>query len=156
MSQEVKFNIQKLNKTDTPNRDGYSGILLMSRYKDGNNLYYSGIRQDGDAVIKKKKNGTYTTLAQKATKFKTSSYNKTTNPNLIPERKWMRLKETTVTLADGSVRIDLYLDDNNDGTYEKILSATDTSNTVSGSGYTGIRTDYMDMHFEDYRVTKLN
>lgn len=155
-SEEVRFNIQKVNMTDTPNRDEWSGVLLMSRYKDSDNLYYAGVRMDGDAVIKKKYKGTYTTLAQKPIPaWSASAYDRTSNPNLIPANRWMRLKTTTATKADGTVQIDLYLDENDDGKYERILSATDTSKTITGAGSMGLRTDYIDMKFDDLTITKI-
>ncbi|KKS85540.1 MAG: hypothetical protein UV60_C0007G0027 [Parcubacteria group bacterium GW2011_GWA2_43_11] len=153
-SQEVKFKIDKINTTNTPNRDGYSGILLMSRYLDGNNLYYAGIRMDGEAVIKKKINGTYYTLASKKQVFP-GTYNKSTNPNLIPEKTWMRLKSDVRTQSDGSVTITLSLDRGN-GKYETILTTKDTKSyggaTLTKDGYVGIRSDYMDLEFDNFRV----
>jgi hypothetical protein len=146
--QSVKFNIAQLNKTNTPNREGYSGILLMSRYQDGQNLYYAGIRQDGTSVIKKKYKGSYTTLASQ--RVFPGTYNKETNPNLIPENAWMNLKSAVTNQSDGSVKIDLYLDKVNNGTWTKIASAVDKSSVVKGPAYAGIRTDYMDVLFDDY------
>ena len=153
-SEEIKFKIDSINETNTPNRDGYSGILLMSRYLDGNNLYYAGIRMDGEAVIKKKINGTYFTLASKKGIFP-GTYNKSSNPNLIPEDTWMRLKSDTRTQSDGSVTITLSLDRGN-GVYETILTTKDTKATGGGTltkdGYMGVRTDYMDIMFDNYRI----
>jgi hypothetical protein len=152
-AQEIKFNIASVNLTNTPNRDGYSGILLMSRYLDGDNLYYAGIRMDGKAIIKKKYKGTYYTLATK--QVFSGTYNKTSNPNLIPEDKWMRLKSAVKTQSDGSVDITLSLDRGN-GVYETILSAKDTKanggGTINTEGYVGVRTDYMDVLFDNYRI----
>jgi hypothetical protein len=153
--QSVRFRIDSINETDTPNRDGYSGILLMSRYRDSDNLYYAGIRMDGTAVIKKKYQGTYYTLASSGKLFNTSEqYNKDSNPNLLPEDKWMRLKTTVVDQNDGSTKIELWLDRNDGGTWERIASATDTSGTVKGPASAGIRTDYMDATFDDYTLTE--
>lgn len=157
---EVRFNINKLNMTDTPNRDGYSGVLLMSRYQNGQNLYYAGIRMDGKSVIKKKVGGTYYTLAS-GTAFKAdSAYNKYRNPNLIPENRWMRLKSVTRDLPDGSVKISLYMDTSDTGTWQLLLETIDRDGlgglkAIHGSGHAGIRTDYMDMLFDDYRLTEL-
>lgn len=155
VAHEVRFNITRVNKTNTPNRGGWSGILLMSRYLDGNNLYYAGLRMDGSVIIKKKLKGTYYTLAQKALPYATTKYNFTTNPNLIPEQRWMRLKVETVTAPDNTVHLDVYLDENDDGVYVKILSAIDTagvngSQVLSNAGYMGIRTDYADVQFDDF------
>lgn len=158
LSEEVKFKITKLNETDTTNRGGYSGILMLSRYKDSDNLYYAGIRQDGTAVIKKKLNGKYYTIAQAAIPgYTPSDYDRETNPNLLPTGKWMRLKTETVTNANGSVQISVYLDENNDGTYAKILTGTDSagkfgSAVIDTAASAGIRADYFDMQFDDYLI----
>lgn len=152
VSEEVKFNISKVNLTNTPNRDNYSGILLFSRYKDSDNLYYAGLRQDGTAVIKRKAGGSYTTLASE-TVFP-GTYDKTTNPNLIPTNKWMRLKMETKDLADGKVKITLWLDKTDSGSWTQILSTTDSAG-IKGKGYVGIRTDYMDISFDDFKVIAL-
>lgn len=150
--QELDFKINKTNLTNTPNRDGYSGVLLMSRYQDGNNLYYAGVRHDGTAVIKKKKSGTYTTLG--SAKVWDGTYDKTSKPNLIPQNKWMGLRMDTVTQPDSSTKVSLYLDENNSGSWKKLLEVTDTS-PVNGPAYSGIRTDYMDVSFDDYSHREL-
>lgn len=154
VSQEVAFRVTKTNTVDSPNRDGWSGILLMSRYQDGDNLYYAGIRMDGSAVIKKKQNGTYTTLAQERGVFSGLFDRLGLTPSLIPENTWMRLKSVTKMNADGSIGITLYLDRKNSGSWEKVLSATDSS-PLSGGGHVGIRTDYMDVQFDNYRITEI-
>jgi hypothetical protein len=145
--QEIDFKINKTNLTNTPNRAGYSGILLMSRYQDGNNLYYAGVRHDGTAVIKKKKNGTYTTLG--SAKVWSGTYHRTTNPNIIPQNKWMGLRMDTITQPDATTKVTLYIDENNSGSWKKLVEVTDR-NPVKGPAHTGIRTDYMDVSFDDY------
>lgn len=152
---KLSFRINETNLSTTPNRDGYSGILLFSRYTDGNNLYYAGIRQDGGAVIKKKRNGSYSTLASAQVFGTAGSYDRDSNPNLIPQHAWMRLKLRTQNMSDGSVTIDLYLDRENDGSYVKILSATDRTEALRESGHIGVRTDYMDVEFDNLVVTRL-
>lgn len=159
--QQVKFKITKINMTDTSNRDGYSGVLLFNRYRDEDNLYYSGIRMDGSAVIKKKINGVYYTLAQTQVFNSDSGYEKNTNPNLIPGNRWMGLKSETKDLSDGGVQITLWLDKTNTGSWTKILTATDRAGAyggtavIKGPGSVGIRTDYMDVWFDDFKVTAL-
>jgi hypothetical protein len=151
----VAFKIDDMIMSDTPNRDGYSGVLLMARYADSANLYYAGVRQDGQAIIKKKKNGTYTTLASKQVFGTAGEYDRDDNPNLIPEGDWMRLKVRTANMSDGSVMISLYLDEENDGTFVKLLSVNDSSSPLTSAGYSGIRTDYMDVSFDNLRIEKL-
>jgi hypothetical protein len=165
ISQELPFRIDKLNKTNTPNRDGYSGVLLFARYaSDGQTTYYAGVRQDGTAVIKKKYKGTYYTMLQTGPIFSNGSpYNKDTNPNLIPENKWMAIKFDVVNKADGTASLDLYLDKNYSvgtaRTWTKVASAVDAPNKygstpVLPNNYAGIRTDYMDVSFDNYRLTE--
>lgn len=157
IAQSVSFNIKKINTTNTPNRDGYSGILLMSRYvADGQTLYYAGLRQDGSATIKKKYQGRYTTLA--LTPVFSGSYNKSSNPNLIPMNQWMDLK-SVVTNENGGVRIDLYLDRRDGRGLVKIATALDNATggtpAITGSAHAGIRTDYMDVTFDNHRIESL-
>lgn len=148
--ERVLFRVTKHNLTDTPNRDGYSGIFLMTRYRDKDNLYYAGLRNDGFAVIKKKIRGTYYTLSD-VTYFTGVPYDKFRNPSLIPTNTWMGMKVETVTETDGTVHITLFVDQNNTGTWQNVLSATDRGvggRPFGGAGHGGIRTDYMDVEFD--------
>jgi len=157
--QEIQFKIQHTNLTNTPNRDGYSGILFFSRYRDSDTLYYAGIRMDGKAVIKKKYRGTYYTMDLK-TVFP-GTYDKVKTPTLLPQKQWMRMRLSTQGVQDGSVVLTLYLDRNNDGQYVEIARAVDTDGSYSGTppitgpGYAGIRTDYQDIFFNDYKLMAL-
>ena len=63
--QEAYFRINRLNLSSSDNRNESNGILLFNRYEDGDNLYYTGLRVDGTAVIKKKYAGKYYTLSEK-------------------------------------------------------------------------------------------
>lgn len=149
----IKFDIVKTNLTNTPNRDGYSGIFLMGRYIDQNNLYYVGIRQDGGAIIKKKIGSEYYTLAYKQLFGVAGAYSTSTNPNLIPQNKWMGLKERITNQPDGSVKIEMLFDANNTNIWLPILTATDTAiggPAFTAAGYGGLRTDYMDVFFDNF------
>ncbi len=150
-SQEVDFKINGDQLSSSSNRDGHNGVLFFNRYVDGDNLYYTGIRVDGQAVIKKKQNGVYYTLALK--KIYDGSYDRYTNPNLIPKNKWMGLKSEIYSYK-GEVYINLYLDQNNNGNYVLIASVKDYMKSygtpIDKSGYTGIRTDFMDVEFDNY------
>lgn len=159
IDESIKFKIIKTNMTDTPNRDGYSGAFLFGRYKDSNNLYYVGIRHDGQAVIKKKINGTYYTLAEKQVFGLQDQYNRTSNPNLMPHGQWMRLRASFENLSDGSVRIKMYLDKTGSGAYANILTTTDKGTggaAITASGKAGVRTDFMDMQFDDFVIRTVN
>lgn len=153
--EQVKFRITKTNLTNTPNRDGYSGMFLMSRYTNSDNLYYVGVRHDGQVVIKKKIGGVYHTLAYAQVFGVQSDYDKWAKPNLMPQNAWMGLRGKFENLADGSVRITASLDKNNSGVYTNVLTAIDkgTGGTPhKAAGKVGIRTDFMDVQFDDYVV----
>jgi hypothetical protein len=153
LDQSVRFRILATNLTETPNRDGYSGILFFQRYLDGDNLYYAGLRQDGLAVIKRKRSGAYTTLAQ--TRVYPGTYQRTSNPNLLPQGKWVGMRAVTTTEADGAVTIRLEVEDPTLGSgWTPVLEARDTaSSRILAAGSAGIRTDYMDVEFDDYSAS---
>jgi hypothetical protein len=159
--QTVRFNINSLNEAESPNRDAWSGVLLMSRYQDGDNLYYAGVRVDGIAVIKKKYDGIYYTLAAAPAFPSDRPYDREMNPSLIPEKKWMGLKSIIRTEGTENVKIDLWIDRTNDGSWEQLLSANDNDRSgaqgetvIEGPAYAGIRTDYLDVFFDDYELTE--
>jgi len=151
--QTMYFSIEEYHESDSPLRTGHNGVLFFSRYHDGNNLYYTGIRVDGKAVIKKKKDGTYTTLA--LTPVLSGSFNRDSNPNLIPEKQWIGLRTRITDEPNGSVRIQVYMDINNDGSWKLVAEAIDSNSPIRGSAHAGIRTDYMDARFKEYTVTEL-
>ncbi len=154
---EMSFRITRNNFSSSPNRDGYNGVLFFARYKDGSNLYYAGVRSDGGATIKKKIGGTYYTLASGQAFGTKGSYNRTSNPSLLPVNTWMGMKLEAKNNADGSVSLQLLLDKENDGTYASILSVKDTGTGGAPikSGSSGIRTDFMDVEFDNFRVRDL-
>ncbi len=151
---EAQFYIDRDNLSASPNRNVSNGLLLFNRYQDSQNLYYAGVRVDGAAVIKKKQNSIYTTLAYTSNIF-AGTYNHATNPDLIPKNQWMGLRTDVQNQSDGSVRITLYLDRNNNGNWQQMAQATDKSTPITKAGYNGIRTDFMDVTFENFRTTNL-
>lgn len=157
IDQSVRVYIDNLNLTPTPNRGEWSGIFLMNRYLDKDNLYYAGIRMDGYAVIKKKQNGIYYTLATEKIFGGEAKYDRDTIPNLIPGKKWLKLRSTVVTNADDSVKIELYVDEGKGE--EKVLSVTDTGMSgapaITQSGRAGLRSDYLDVWYDDYHATEV-
>ena len=151
VTQEAYFYIRTYNKSESANRNESNGILLLSRYQDEDDLYYAGIRVDGHAVIKKKIDGIYYTLSE--AKILTGTYNRDTEPNLLPVNKWIGLKSTTETLTDRGVFITLSIDQG-DG-WVQILEAWDDGTStpmIKGSGFAGIRTDFMDVSFDQYKA----
>ena len=150
-SQEIAyFRIARDQLSSSPNRDAHNGLLLMSRYQDDNNLYYSGIRVDGNAIIKKKINGVYYTLA--SNKIFSGTYDRILNPSLLPKNTWIGLK-TQINNTDGKVNIKLYMDENRTGNWNLIAEANDDGeygSPILNEGYSGIRTDFMDVGFDDF------
>lgn len=159
MAVESLFKIEKDNWSASPNRNQSNGILLMSKYVDGNTLYYAGLRVDGKAVIKKKYKGTYYTMATGDVFPGTYSVNG--KVNLIPHREWIGLRSENVTNADGSVTVRLLMKRRDETAWKKILEAKDDGKafgntppiTQVGSG--GIRTDFMDVSFESFKMQAL-
>lgn len=156
-NQEAYFRITKLNFSSSTNRDASNGVLLFNRYQDGNSLYYAGIRVDGFAVIKKKINGVYYFLAYKPVYSNGTPYNRASNQNLIPTLKWIGLKTEVTTNADNTVSIKLFIDKDRTRNWILVAEAKDDGKTYGGGvilneGYAGIRTDFMDVEFDNYLI----
>ncbi|HLC78673.1 MAG TPA: hypothetical protein VJH92_06115 [Candidatus Nanoarchaeia archaeon] len=150
-NQTVYFQIKKNQLSSSPNRAEHNGLLLMSRYQaNGDTLYYAGLRVDGNAIIKKKLNGKYYTLA--SDKIFPGTYNKLTNPNLLPKYAWLGLRSEVKNNPDGSVTIKLYMDRGWSGAWTLIAQAIDKSSPIKTKGYAGIRTDFMDVVFDNYEL----
>lgn len=152
--QEAYFLVKKDNLSASPNRNASNGLLLFNRYQDSDNLYYTGVRVDGSAIIKKKQNGVYTTLAEVKNVFGTA-YDSLTNPNLIPKNTWIGLRSQVVTNSDGSVTVKLFLDKGRTGSWKLVAQTTDKTKPIIQAGYGGIRTDFMDVQFENFRFKNL-
>jgi hypothetical protein len=150
--QRVYFRITGDNFSPSANREKSNGVLLFLRYRDADNLYYAGVRVDGSAVIKKKSAGVYTTLAEAP--WFPGTYHREASPNLIPHKAWIGLR--TVMQTDGeTVAIQLYVDPDRSGFWILALQAevaNDAPLDAAQSGYGGIRTDFMDVEFDDYRI----
>lgn len=157
-SQEISFNIVKSNISASRNRNASNGVFFFSRYQDSQNVYYSGIRVDGEAVIKKKVGGSYHTLVSQPFYVSDAPYNRDTNSNLIPSQKWIGLRSEIRTNADNTVSIKLFVDKDKTGNW--VLAAEVMDNGSSGGlpflseGYAGIRADFMDMEFDNYKIIK--
>ncbi len=153
--QKIYAKINKYNLSASPERYNPNGILLMSRYLDSSNLYYAGVRVDGNVVIKKKIAGKYYTLAEK--KFYPGTYNHDTNPILLPINKWIGVRTVVTNLPDGKVNIKLYVDQGWTGNWTLVLETTDDNVTngaaITKAGANGLRTDFMDIEADQYSVT---
>ncbi len=154
-SEQAEFKLARYNVSDSVNRNESNGVLFFLRYQDGDNLYYAGIRVDGNAVIKKKLNGVYYTLA--LNKIFEGEYDRYKNPNLIPIGVWFGLKAEIITRNDNTVLIALYSDQNLDGEWIKVSEAVDSGSlnlipNILSSGYVGVRGDFFDFSFRNFRV----
>jgi hypothetical protein len=158
--QQAYFKINALNLSQSENRNESNGILLFNRYEDGDNLYYAGFRVDGLAVIKKKYGGKYYTISEKKI-FPGEPYDREENPNLLPLGEWIGLKSEFQNTPEGDVGIKLFIDEGKTGNWELAVSAVDDGrkefgkNILSDEGYAGIRTDFMDVEFSDYKISEL-
>lgn len=160
LKQEAYFEIIKDNLSDSPNRNESNGFLFFNRYQDSFNLYYTGIRVDGMAVIKKKIGGTYYTLALKSVFNNSVPYSRDVNPNVIPQKKWIGLRSEVITGPNNTVKIKLSIDKDKTGNWVLAAEATDDGRSYGGpailnKGYAGIRTDFMDIQFDDYKIISL-
>ncbi len=156
---ETYFLIKNNNFSASPNRNQSNGLFLLNRYQDANNLYDVGVRVDGAAVIKKKANGVYYTMAYRA--IFPGTYDRTRNPNLLPIGESVGLRTNVTNNATGSVTIVLSVDIGRTGNWKEVLSATDDGiqyggKPISVPGNVGIRTDFMDVEFGGFRVTSSN
>ncbi|HEX8946767.1 MAG TPA: hypothetical protein VF829_00940, partial [Candidatus Paceibacterota bacterium] len=157
-STEAYFKITGDNFSASQNRNESNGLLIMTRYQDQYTLYYAGIRVDGHAVIKKKYHGTYFTLAEDP--IYPGEYDRDSDVNLLPHNTWIGIRSETTTLADGTVRLRLYLKESNDASWRVVLTAHDDGSydgtpPILASGASGIRTDFMDVLFRAFRIDTL-
>lgn len=153
-SEQVYIKQSADNISNSLNSNAWNGASLLVRYINSNNYYYTGIRVDGGVVIKKKVDGVYKTLAYK--KILPGTYNKLTNPNLIPKNQWIGLKTTIVNDSSGNPKISLYMDQGRTGSWKLVLEAVDDPNTygkaIGTSGLVGIQSDFADVQFDDFRL----
>jgi hypothetical protein len=158
VAEEAYFKIVGNNISDSSNRNESNGIFFLSHYEDAYNTYYAGIRVDGFVIIKRKLDGVYKTIAETPYFNGSGSYNRSTNPNLLPKNSWIGLKTTTNTNPDGSVSISVYIDKNADGQWENILNGIDypgeKNHSLSKEGFAGIRSDFMDIEINKYTITE--
>ncbi|MFA6383676.1 MAG: hypothetical protein WCX17_04635 [Parcubacteria group bacterium] len=157
LTQQVYFNIDKINLSQSENRIGANGVLLFNRYQNGSNLYYAGVRVDGDAVIKKKIDGKYYTMKEAPFLTKNSKYDRVDNPNLIPTNIWIGIRSVVTNIGNNTVYIRLYVDWEQNGNWQLLLEAKDREGAYgkdpfTKAGYAGIRTDFMDVKFKNYFI----
>ncbi len=156
---DLTFKIVGNSFSESLNRNHTNGVLLMTRYKNDDTLYYAGIRVDGSAVIKKKYNGTYYTLAEKA--ILPGTYDITNSPNVLPHNTWISLRVETITQPNKSVEVKLYIKGEEEESWNLLLTARDDGKlsqetlAITGAGNIGIRGDFMDLEFKTFRLEPL-
>lgn len=156
-TQEVFFTLGQYEVSQSPERNASNGVFLFNRYVTADTLYYTGIRVDGHAVIKKKLDGVYYTMAYRPLGLD-KTYNRDLNPNLLPLNTKLGLKSVVTSEPDGSVRIQLYVDMGS-GTWRLIAQAIDDGVRFGGpalleGGHAGIRTDFFDVLFSHYAISE--
>lgn len=154
--QQGYFKILKNNLSQSEHREQSNGILLISRQRDGGNLYYAGLRVDGYAVIKKKVAGVYHTLALVPI-YANNIYDREAVPNLLPTGKWLGLR-SVVYDEGGVVTIALLIDREGQGDWQLVARVRDGGESgapLLEAGRSGIRTDFMDVEFERYSVSAM-
>ncbi len=153
------FCITKDELSKSANRNVSNGLLLMSRYVDHDTFYYAGIRVDGTAVIKKKYHGIYYPMAQ--IPIFEGEHEQVKNPDLLPHNEWLGLRNETYTNIDGSVNVRLFVKRER-GPWEKVLEASDHGSEFGNTPpiltpeYIGIRTDFMDVEFDNFRIERIS
>lgn len=160
-SETLYFSVEKNNLSESKYRNESNGILLFNRYQDGDNLYYAGLRVDGQAVIKKKIEGKYYTLTEKQIFGSAKNYDKDNNPNLLPLNQWLGIKSELVNSGENTVNIKLFIDKEQKGDWQLVLETEDRDDKYGNApflekGYAGIRTDFMNVIFKNYSVKEVN
>ena len=155
--QQSYFKINKYYLSNSSERYNPNGLLLFNRYLDGNNLYYTGVRVDGNAVVKKKINSNYYTIAEK--KIFDGTYDRDNNPILLPQNTWIGVKSELKNNSDGTTGIKVYVDKDGSGNWQLAIDTKDDNKSFGGgsikdAGYAGIRTDFMDVEFKDYQISE--
>jgi hypothetical protein len=154
--QEVRFRTMRVNLSASPERGEWSGIFLFQRYQDSDNLYYAGLRMDGTAVIKKKLNGTYVTLAQRPVFAQPDLYDRYANPSLLPAERWLELASVIRTEPNAQVRITLFARGVSGGNGWQVaaeaLDGGEHGAPIRAAGHAGLRSDFMDLEFDSYAI----
>lgn len=158
LRQEVYVRILKIHPSSADDRNQSNGIFLFNRYADQDNIYYTGIRVDGAAVIKKKVHGTYYTMAYKA--IIDGKYDRDKTPNLLPLNEWIGIRSEVHDMADHRVEIKFYVKFAEDQDWTLALSAIDDGQSYGGgsflqAGHAGIRSDFMDLEIDNYAIIAL-
>lgn len=155
--QELSFRIRAIRQSPSRERDRWSGLFLFQRYLDGDNLYTTGLRVDGAAVIKRKRGGKYETLEYRRVYTSPLPYDRETNPTLLPLDRWIRLRTEIGDRRGGNVEIRMWIDDpERTQGWQLVIEAIDggsrSAAPIRAAGHSGIRTDFMDVEFDRYAI----
>ena len=146
----TRFLINKVNLTDSPNRNVSNGVLLMAHYASQDDLYYIGVRVDGQVIIKRKAEGVYSTLAAKP--WFSGTYHRDMKPCLIPINSWITLKAYVKSL-NGVTSLSLYISDPGSTTLRLAISVSDVYPALAVPGRVGVRSDFMRIEFDDITIS---
>ena len=153
-NQEAYFKINRYILSKDKHRSASNGILLFCRYKDSDNLYYAGLRVDGAVVVKKKYQGTYSQLGYK--KVFEGSYNRFNQPNLLPINTWLGVRVEIDDISKEEISLKVSIKKEKGSDWEQVLNVIDRDSVenklIKGEGFAGIRTDFMDVEFDNYRI----
>lgn len=157
--QEMYFKIVRDHLSASEFRNESNGVLFFNRYADGNNLYYAGIRVDGYAVVKKKIDGTYYQMALEKV-FDGPPYDLVKSPDILPKNVFMGLRTEVRNIAGGKVNVKVFMDIRGNGHWKQIISVDDEDGKYGGpvlraADHAGIRTDFMDVEFKNYKIEEL-
>ena len=143
------------NLTNTLNRAPWNGVSLFLRYVDDDNYYFGSIRADGYVTIRKRVSGTYTTLLQK--KVLAGTYNSLNSPNLMPNSGWIGLRFSVNTDTSGLPKLGLWTDIGRTGAWTLVGEVTDNQTmfgpVITLEGMLGVRSDFMDLYMDDFRLS---
>lgn len=159
LQQEAWFRITNYHLSKSSHRSASNGLLFFNRYMDGDNLYYTGIRVDGAAIIKKKTKGKYYTMANESV-FSGKKYDRDSNPNLLPLKSWIGLRSVVVDESGKTVKIKLFVNYGGSNKWKQVAEAVDDGRSYGGpaiskAGHAGIRTDFMDVQFDNYKIAEI-
>lgn len=146
-TQEIRFIIDKDQESLSPNRNDSSGFFLIENYSNIDNFYQIGIEMDGQATIRKKSKGIYSTLEETQIWGEKESYDPELKQNLLPQKEVIDLKVEKIETSEG---LALKLLINN----ELVLEAQDKE--ILPGGKIGIRSDFMDITIEDYLLDNVS
>lgn len=153
--QECYFKIHHYEVSPDKHRAASNGLFLFNRYRDSDNLYYTGLRVDGTAVIKKKQGGKYYLMAQR--KIFSGKYHRQKNPNLLPKNQWLGLRSEIETVANNKVVIKVFVKLLPKKKWQEVITVEDNGKKYGGpaildSAFAGVRTDFMDVEFDNYKI----